>query len=222
MNFSGFHSTKQTAALAVLYSAFVSNREDNKATDNGLNSNESNGSNDATDLAAIQAVLRGNPEAFARLVDRYQGVVLRLAKRYLGDEQDAADAAQEIFLKAYRALPLFSLERRFLPWLYGIALNHLRSSYRRIKPRRDRKVSLTYPAPDSRNDPASEAVAATERRRVQNAILQLPAAIREVVVLYYLEELPVAEVAEALGISRENVKSRLHRGRKLLRSKLLD
>ena len=177
---------------------------------------------DAYDLAAIHEVLRGNREAFARIVERYQGMVLRLARRYLGNEQDAADAAQEIFLKVYRALPFFRLDRRLHPWLYGIAVNHLRSSYRRIKPRREQNRPMSQPHPDPRSDPADQAVAAGERERVHAAVMRLPNSIREAVVLYYLEELSVADVAEALGISRENVKSRLHRGRRLLRSRLQD
>ncbi len=174
------------------------------------------------DLKTVSDVLRGNPAAFEDIVNRYQGVVLRLARRYLGDEQDAADAAQEIFLKTYRALALFSLERRFMPWLYGIALNHLRSSYRRIKPWRDRKQAIAEPQPDQRNDPAAEALKRTEQERVRSEVMRLPNSLREVVVLYYLEELSVAEVSEVLSLSRENVKSRLHRARNLLRKTLAE
>ena len=95
---------------------------------------------DADDLAAISEVLRGNPDAFRAIVDKYRGLVFRLAAASLGSREDAEEAAQEIFVRAYRSLRSFRLGSRFLPWLYSIASNHLKTAAVRVHRVRDRLV----------------------------------------------------------------------------------
>ena len=171
----------------------------------------------ASDLAAINEVLTGNTAAFSKIVGSYQKSMLRLAVSYLGDNADAEDAVQEIFLKVYKSLRKFSLDRRFKPWLYSIAANHLKNRLKAgkrvkaVKEMEQRLETSSYPGPE-------EAFAETEREAaVRAAVLNLPDKLRQTAALYYLQELSVAEVGEILNLGEENVKSRLHRARKKLR-----
>ncbi len=177
-------------------------------------------SNNERDLAAVSRVLRGDTEAYREIVRAYEPLVRRLAMKYLAREEDAQDAVQEIFLKAYRSLHSFRLDQRFLPWLYSVALNHLKTVYRRTRRVYDREGPHEFSAPDERDDPVQAAVEKATREEVRCAIERLPDSLRDVVVLYYLQEAPVEDVQEALGLGRENVKSRLFRARKRLRGLL--
>lgn len=164
-------------------------------------------------LESVSRVLRGEREAFALLVREYQGLILRICRGLLNNPEDAEDAAQEVFYRAFRALGSFRLDRRFTPWIAAIAVNTAKSYYR-SRGRRTSKLAAVEP--DSL--PSGDCVEGEGERRVmveavRSAVERLPEKLREVVVLYYLEELDVSDVAEALQIGRENVKSRLHRAR---------
>jgi RNA polymerase sigma-70 factor (ECF subfamily) len=170
---------------------------------------------DADDLAAVAEVLRGNTAAYREIVERHQQTVFRLAYSFLGNREDAKDATQEILAKAFRLLHTFSLEKRFLPWLYTVTMNQLRTIYGRRKKQRNEEEFIELQ--DETYTPADEVVRKDQQQAVRDGIQELPRPIREAVVLYYLEEMSVKEVATVLEISRENVKSRLFRGRKALR-----
>lgn len=179
---------------------------------------------DADDLAAISEVLRGNPDAFRAIVDRYSPLVFRLAAASLGNREDAEEAAQEIFLRAYRSLRSFRLGSRFLPWLYSIASNHLKTTAVRVRRVRDRLVHGVEEnlAAEPAVDPQASTARAQSLGEIRAAVAALPAPVREVVRLYYFEAMSVDRVSEALGIGRENVKSRLLRGRRKLGALLAD
>lgn len=173
---------------------------------------------DAQILVAVSRVLHGDRDAFEVVVKEYQGLVLRICSSLLGNREDAEDASQEVFYRAFRSLSSFRLDRRFVPWLISIALNTAKSYYRRRGRARSRRSSRS-----PEDLPSSGSVEAEGERRlvesaIRTAVSRLPDRLREVVVLYYLEELSVSDVAEAMGLSKENVKSRLHRSRAVLRS----
>ena len=176
---------------------------------------------ESQDLADIGEVLRGRPEAFRRIVERYQNLLYRLSYSFLGNCEDAEESTQDILLRAFRYLPRFRLERRFLPWLYGIALNHLRTAYawnrRRETRRRAWENGVEEGPPD---DPQQILEEAQRREGVRAAVAGLPPALREPMILHYFEELGVAAIAEVLQIGEENVKSRLLRGRRKLKRML--
>ena len=174
---------------------------------------------DAADLQAVSETLRGNREAFRSIVERHGPLILRLASSFLRDPQEAEEASQEIFFKAFRSLRSFDLEKTFLPWLYALAMNYLRTRYRRNRRRTERiaAASREVPSDAGLGDPAAAVEAAQERERLRQAIASLPAGVRDVVSLYYVGGLSVTRIAESMGIGSENVKSRLHRGRKGIR-----
>lgn len=177
---------------------------------------------DAEDLAVVSAVLRGDPDAYRRIVERYGNLILRLCMNSLGNREEAQEAVQEIFLRAYRALRGFRLDRRFLPWLYGIALNHLRSAHARSArfKEKNEKIRAEASTAEAEGDPVSHAEEEDSRRAVRAAVVELPDVLREAVILYYFEGLGVEDIADSLGIGTENVKSRLFRARKRLKTML--
>jgi len=183
---------------------------------------------DTQDLLAIQETLRGDRRAFDGVVRRYTPVLYSLAYRLLGVHEEAEEAVQEIFLRAFQALPRFRLGRRFHPWLYTIALNYLRTRSRRNRRRAALRVrpldeALDVPAaPAAGADPAGEVERTAAERLAQQALEGLPSRYREVFVLRQIEGLAVRDVAEILGLPEGTVKSFLHRGRALLVARLAE
>ena len=178
---------------------------------------------EAEDLADIAKVLRGNTAAFRGIVKRYEGLVFRLSLSYLNDPEEAEEASQEIFIKAFRALRSFSLERRFLPWLYAICSNHLKSRWSRLRRRGETRFAdgAVERLPENASaDPQEMLQAKDARQSVRSAVEELPAPVRDAVFLYYFEGMSVEQVSTALGVGTENVKSRLMRARKRLRERL--
>jgi RNA polymerase sigma-70 factor (ECF subfamily) len=167
---------------------------------------------DEADAVLVRQCLAGNRASFDLLVQRYQKVVFNLTLRMLNDPDDALDAAQSTFLKAYERLGSFDLTRRFFSWLYRIAVNE--SSNTRQGRRDSEPLSEDMVAPG--RDPAQELAAQELKDAVAKALQQLPAAQRQVVVLRHYAELTYAEIAEVLEIPEKPVKSRLFEARRRL------
>jgi len=168
-------------------------------------------------LETVGRVLRGEVAAFEIIIKAYQGIVFRICRSVLSNREDAEDAAQESFCRAFRLLRTFRLDKRFKPWIVSIALNTSRSFYRK----RGRISANTSPvAPEEVQSSSSveiEGERAILKESIRAAVQRLPARLRDTVILYYLEEFDVSDVAAALNIGKENVKSRLHRARGVLR-----
>ena len=176
------------------------------------------------DLAA--ACCEGDQEAFGELVARHQDRAFNLALRLTGSPDDAADAVQEAFLKAYRAMPTFRRESSFYTWLFRIVVNEVRSR-RRFQAVRPAAFSLDEqraPAGDGRSaapDPSETASVAERKRIVERALRSLEDDERVLIVLRDIEGRNYAEIADALGCPTGTVKSRLHRARMALKQILL-
>ena len=177
---------------------------------------------DADDLQAVPETLHGNPASFERIVDRYTPVLYSLSLRYLGRDEDAEDAVQEIFLRAYDALDRFRMGRRFYSWLYTIAVNHLKNA-RAKRHRRGTDANLPYedrvPTEAARSplaDPEHELDQNEGEAMVRRAIDRLPRRYRDVLILRQIQELTVAEVAQILQLPEGTVKTHLHRARQAL------
>jgi RNA polymerase sigma-70 factor (ECF subfamily) len=178
---------------------------------------------DEEDVRLVHRVLTGDTKAFEILVKRHQQSVYYFCLASLKNPEEAEDAAQEIFLRSYRSLTTFRLEKRFKTWLFSIAVNHLRTRWKKEKSLARRIRQIFSREDESRLDnPEMAALDLIEEERIRQAVRSLPENLRSVVVLYYFEGLSVGEIASALGIGEEGVKSRLFRGRKLLRIFLED
>jgi len=170
---------------------------------------------DEEDAAFVARSLADDPSGFEALVARYQRVLFTVAMRMLGDYDEASDATQNAFVKAYRKLDTFDPKRRFFSWIYRILRNECLNARRDHRPHEPLTPDVASTA-----SVADDFEAAERRRLVQSAILALPAAQREVIVLRHFTELSYAEIADALGIPEKTVRSRLHDARQHLASML--
>ncbi len=166
----------------------------------------------------IRDARAGDRSAFAHLVERYQRPVYNMAYRMLGNPNDAEDAAQEAFLKAYRALGAYDPGRKFSTWLLSITANHCIDRLRRKKLQ---VVSLDGLPPwrqlaAETVDPVRNVVRSERGVQIRALLQHLPEEYRLVLVLRYWHDLGYAEIAETTGESVSAVKSRLHRARRRL------
>ena len=158
----------------------------------------------------IGRCLAGDSGAFEPLVERYHRPLFRAASRLLGEGEEARDVTQTAFLKAYQALGSYDRRRRFFSWIYRILLNECLNTLRARRPTQGLDDNFQAGAVA---DPVEQR---DTRLQVRNALLQLPEAQREVVVLRYFSELRYEQIAAALGIPEKTVKSRLFSARQRL------
>jgi RNA polymerase sigma-70 factor, ECF subfamily len=159
----------------------------------------------------------GDDGAFARLVEAYQRPVYNLCYRMLGDPYEAEDAAQEAFLRAYRAIRRYDNNRPFATWLLSIASHYCIDQIRR---RRMQVVSMEVlpgeTIPDKGIGPEAAMRIGEDQKQVQDLLASLAPTDRSAVILYYWYEYSYEEIADTLSLSVSAVKSRLHRARKAL------
>ncbi len=162
----------------------------------------------------------GDQSAFGALVEYHQNAVFNLAYRLLGEPQEAEDAAQEAFLRAYANLARYDINRSFKTWLLSITSNHCID---RLRKRRLTWLSLEeegmapHPALVSSTPGPEEALLDLERSEgMQGLLSQLPPDYRTVVVLRYWYDMSYAELAETLETTESAIKSRLFRARQAL------
>jgi len=174
-------------------------------------------------------------DGFGRLVSVYEHLVYRLAFRFVGNPEDAFDVSQEAFLRVHRALPNFRGDSALSTWIYTITANSARN-FLRSKNSRERIQVLTFPnqSGEDRLDVFDKAADSPERgpvhqtesralgSRIQKALMDLPLEFREAVVLRDIECLEYLEIAEQLGAKEGTIKSRISRGRAMLRVILKD
>ena len=178
---------------------------------------------------SLEALKAGDREAFAQMVDQTSGHIYHVALQILGSEQDAEDVLQETYLKALRSLPSFEGRSSLMTWLYRIAVNEALMAVRRRKPQ---ALSVEEPDPDDETEsqemeivdfcclPEGELLSSETRRALDQAVRYLPANLRVVFVMRDMEGLSIQDTAEALGLSENNVKTRLLRARLRLRQEL--
>jgi RNA polymerase sigma-70 factor (ECF subfamily) len=183
-----------------------------------------------SDHDAVARAREGDQEAFRVLVERYQGRIHRLAQRVLRDEEQARDAVQDAFLKAYTHLGRFEGRSSFYTWLYRLSMNLCIDLKRRDPADRfvatpeigdlERVATIeSRPAGErhwrGHEEAPDEAVGRGElREAVARAITALPDAARETLILREVEGLSYSEIAEAMDIPKGTVMSRLHYARR--------
>lgn len=173
--------------------------------------------------ALLARARSGDRAAFSDLVRTHQDEVFTLAARLVGDKELAADVSQEAFIRAWRALPRFRGDAKFSTWLHRIVVNTSWSLRRSQQRRRTAPLSDVYQEPAALDrSPQDLAAAAAMGPRLLNALSQLSAPIRAVVVLKDVYDWQHSEIADHLAITITAAKVRLHRGRKQLHSMLWD
>jgi RNA polymerase sigma-70 factor (ECF subfamily) len=187
---------------------------------------------DGTDWEWVLQVQNGKTAAFEILVQRHQKRIFNLLYRWLGDIEEAADAAQEVFLSAYRALPEFRGDALFSTWLYRIAINQAINRRKRLAVDQSRRstpgpadpegdgsdpmADLPHPGPS----PAEAAERNETSMHVQQGLNSLKEEEALIILLHDFQDLPYEEIAHILKLPVGTVKSRLHRARLALREKL--
>ena len=178
-------------------------------------------SESSSDAACVRRLQRGDTDAFEILVRRHEKAIFNLIYRMLGDYDDAAETAQEVFLSAYRAIGQFRGEANFSTWLYRIAFNHATTRRKSTTARQKRLVPIDgSDMVDDTLGPAETLEKKELRERVQLALNELDPEDATVILLRDLQDIPYEDVARVLKIPVGTVKSRLHRARQALKARL--
>lgn len=182
----------------------------------------------------IESLRQGDGDAFDVMVTRHADDVYALLYRLTSDPDEAYDLTQETFLSALKAIKGFRGDSGIKTWLFRIAINHSRNRFRWWSRRRKSEtVSLEEKHENSSQtigdklesetiDPEMTAINRERQQQLVNALNQLPEMFREAIVLCDVEGNTYDEIAAMLGISIGTVKSRISRGRELLRQQLID
>jgi len=177
------------------------------------------------DRDAVRAVKRGDREAFAGLVRAYQGRLFGLVLMMMRDRAAAEEVTQDAFVRAFTRLDMYDERRPFYPWIATIAVrlaqNELVARGRVIRREGAPLDAAPEPAVEGRGQAALSDLVDDERRRVLwKEVAALSSGERTSVLLYYRDEMPVGDIARALGVTAGTIKTLLFRARRRLRERL--
>ena len=157
---------------------------------------------------------KGSVDAFTELVNSHQNAVYNLCYRMLGDPYEAEDAAQETFIRAYKAMKSYDKNRSFSTWLLSIAahycIDQLRKKCLKVTSIED---TPHLEIPDSGPNPEVSLTKSEQQKRVKDLLNVLNETDRAIVIMFYWYEFSYGEIAEALNLTSSAVKSRIHRAR---------
>lgn len=163
---------------------------------------------------------QGDKEAFGRLIEAYQGPVFNLAYRMLGNADEAEQAAQEAFIRAWTRLDSYDPSHKFSTWLLSITSNY---SIDQLRKRRAQLLSIDGPLPahpalmsERASGPEAQVVESEREETVQFLLNTLPEDYRQAVVLRYWHDMSYDEIAEVMQTTVSAIKSRLFRARRQL------
>jgi RNA polymerase sigma-70 factor (ECF subfamily) len=179
------------------------------------------------DEALARAYCEGDEASFEELVHRYMKPIFNFAFRMVGTYSDADDVAQDVFVQVYKSLPSARLDMPFRPWLYVIARNKCLDFLKRKRPimfsaleRPDSSESPIASIADREPLPDEIAERADLQRLLRDAIARLPERYRTVVSLRYAGELTFGEIAQALSLPENTVKTHFQRAKQMLKAEL--
>ncbi|WP_153732346.1 RNA polymerase sigma factor SigW [Sporosarcina obsidiansis] len=176
----------------------------------------------------VKEVLNGNQEAFEEIVIHFQNRLYQVCYRMLNNAAEAEDIAQEAFVRAYVNLETYDQKRKFSTWLYRIATNLCIDRIRKKKP--DYYLDAEVPGTEGldmysqiasdKELPEEEVEKMETKDRVQYEVSRLPDKYRTIIILRYMEDLQLQEIADILEMPLGTVKTRVHRGREALRQQM--
>lgn len=176
-----------------------------------------------SDNEILSSVLRGNQQAYAEIVKRYQNFVFTIALRYTPIREDAEEIAQDCFIKAYRSLADFRGDSKFSTWLYTIVtttcLTFLRKKKLEVHSLDNERVFEVADSQDS-GFQANQVEQKSRVGMVNQAINLLSPDDAQIITLFYKGEQSLEEIGQAMGLEPNTVKVRLHRARQRLKDKM--
>lgn len=175
--------------------------------------------NGLDDHSLIETILQGHPQGFDLLVERYASRLYRQLRPWLSCREDVEDVIQTTFLKAFQNIHRCKHIQSIYPWLLSIGMNLIHDMYRQ---RQRRQKSITNHTRDAGNPGRAEEVLEAEERRalVLQAIEELPMEFRIALQLREWEDLDYQTIAQITGVPVGTVRSRIHRAREMLLTKL--
>jgi len=189
---------------------------------------------DSKDQDLLNRLQAGDERAIAELADAYGTKIYQLAFRYLRNKEDAEEVTQDVLLKVYRKVDAFRGDAALSSWIYRITFNAAMSRLRTARYQRsqdearqadadgEQQAATRADVADWSNMADEQVLRSQLRRRVLGAILALPAIYRAPVVLRDLQGMSTEEASAVLRVKDQTLKSRLHRGRLILRKQLAD
>ncbi|HEY3938848.1 MAG TPA: sigma-70 family RNA polymerase sigma factor [Bryobacteraceae bacterium] len=182
------------------------------------------------DARILRGLRSGIEEAYEELIERYEQPVYGMVYRLLGNQSDACDVVQEVFLKVFRSVSAFREQSSLRTWIYRIAVNEAHNHRRWFVRHCRREVSfeddcaerpnsLEY-TPDPGRSPFEQTLDSENRTLIEQALTRINPVFRTAVVLRDIQNLSYEEIAEILQVSLGTVKSRIVRGREALRREL--
>lgn len=176
----------------------------------------------------VKEVLNGDQEAFEEIVIHFQHRLYQVCYRMLNNAAEAEDIAQEAFVRAYVNLESYDQKRKFSTWLYRIATNLCIDRIRKKKP--DYHLDAEVPGTEGldmysqiaadQELPEEEVEKMEMQERIQYEVSRLPDKYRTIIILRYMEDLQLQEIADILEMPLGTVKTRVHRGREALRQQM--
>lgn len=172
-----------------------------------------------TDEEVVRKVQSGDIESFGLLVERYEEKLKRYARKFLMGVEDTQDLVQDVFLHTYQNIQSVDSDRKFSSWIYRIAHNTFVNALRKRENHRRGFMDFDTILPSLRSTEAADDASHREEERtlVEKTLQRIDEKYREVLVLYYIEELKYEEIADVLGIPIATVGVRLRRGRERAR-----
>ncbi|UFH36992.1 RNA polymerase sigma factor [Flavobacterium acetivorans] len=170
----------------------------------------------------ITKIVAGDTKAFAVLVDRYKDLVFTLALRMLKNREEAEEVAQDTFIKVFKSLSKFKGDSKFSTWIYRITYNSCLDVLKKYKQEYSTVVLDEFSERELATlDNAFDALAEKEQRQaIDDCLDRLPKEDSFLLTLYYFEEQSLDEISKIVGLTANNVKVKLFRGRKKLASLL--
>lgn len=171
-----------------------------------------------TDEAIVQLITEGDKDLFGELIDRYEAKLTRYVMRFTQQQDDVSDIIQVIFIKAYTNLQSFDTSRSFNSWVYRIAHNE---SVNHLKKQGGQKISFIdfdtfFPHPFAKEESDTLALSREDKEQLEKSLSEISPKYREVLVLYYYDELGYQEIADVLHIPIATVGVRIRRGKEAL------
>jgi RNA polymerase sigma-70 factor, ECF subfamily len=179
-----------------------------------------------TESDLIAKIIKGEKQLYEEIIRKYNQRLYRVARSFIKSEDEIEDVMQETYIKAYLHLKQFEGKSQFSTWITRILINQASQSLNKEKRMRDHIADIPHELPDTKfsNDPAPDQnlMNAEMKKYLEHAIDELPESLRSVYMMREVEGFSVNETSEALSISIENVKTRLHRAKTSLKDSLFE